>query len=266
MHAVWTKGKLAGRMLPLYENWPAAIFSLLVRRRREPFVVKLRRGVALSVHTRSLDANILDEVWSDKIYTPPRFAIRDGWVVVDVGGHKGIFSTFAATSAKNVRVYTYEASPETFAVLSENMERNHLTNVKVFNLAVSGKDGESVLHFYGDDGQDSLLQRANPHLRPKRETTVKTWSLAHLLREVHSTVNLLKIDIEGMEYEALFSCSAEDLQKVERIALEYHDDTVRVSSSVSELADFLQGKGFTTELVPGREILLAERTAASHAA
>src|SRR5439155_18478279 len=36
----------------------------------------------------------------------PGFSIRDGWVIADVGGHKGIFSVSAATRARNVMVYT----------------------------------------------------------------------------------------------------------------------------------------------------------------
>lgn len=37
-----------------------------------------------------------------------------------------------------------------------------------------------------------------------------------------ATVDLLKIDIEGAEYEVLKSASAETLQRVHRIVLEFH--------------------------------------------
>jgi FkbM family methyltransferase len=256
---VWKKTKLACGMPGLYRNWPLAMLSLIIRERR-PFVVRLRRGVDLCLHAHSLDTYIVNEVWIDRVYTPSAgFAIRDGWVVVDLGGHKGIFSAFAATVAKDVKVYAFEPSPENFVLLSHNIQLNRLSNVKAFNIAVGGQSGESVLHIFPDNGQNSLLQRSNPQLRPISDVTVETWSLSRVLETVASPVNLLKMDIEGMEYEVLFSCPAEHLQKVERIALEYHESVVRTGHSVPELVEFLNRRGFSTHLQPRREILLAER-------
>jgi FkbM family methyltransferase len=196
----------------------------------------------------------------DKVYTPsPRFSIRDGWVVVDVGGHKGIFAVFAATSARDVKVYSFEPSPESFACLSRNIGLNSLSNVKAFNVAVGGRNGESTLNLYEENGQNTLLQRSNPRLHPVGSIKVETWSLVRVLTTVASQVNLLKVDIEGMEYETLFSCPDEYLLRVERIALEYHDSLVRVPHRVFELVEFLNARGFSTHLSPGNDILLAER-------
>lgn len=261
VHKVWSKTKLALRMPGLYSNWPVAMGSLLARERK-PFTVRLRRGVDLSLLARSLDTYIVNEIWIDRIYTPSsRFAIRDGWVVVDLGGHKGIFSVFAATAAKNVKVFAFEPSPENFNLLSHNIALNGLSNVRAFNVAVSGESGESVLHLFPDHGQNTLLQRANQQLRPTSDVTVETWSLARILQEVGAPVNLLKMDVEGMEYETLFSCPPEQLRKIERIALEYHEDVVLTSHRVPELVEFLKQSGFATRLDPAREILLAERLA-----
>jgi len=194
----------------------------------------------------------------DKVYTSsPRFSVRDGWVVIDLGGHKGIFSVFAATSAKDVKVYSFEASPENFAYLSHNISLNNLSNVRAFNVAVGGRDGETTLNLHEDNAQNSLLQRSS--LQSVGSIKVETWSLARVLKTVASQVNLLKMDIEGMEYEALFSCPDEYLQRVERIALEYHDVLVRVPHTVFELIDFLNARGFSTHLSDGNKILLAER-------
>jgi FkbM family methyltransferase len=225
-----------------------------------PVVYHLRDRVELSVRARTYDAAIINEIWIDGVYTSsPGFAILDDWVIADIGGHKGIFSVFAATRARGVKVYTFEPSPENFAVLSHNIQRNKLSNVRAFNVAVGGRDGESILHLYPDNGQNTFLRRSDPALRSIGDIKVETWSMARVLKTIASPVNLLKMDIEGMEYEALLSCPAEDLQTVERIALEYHDDLVRTPHRVSELVAFLNAGGFSTQLHPGREILVAER-------
>jgi FkbM family methyltransferase len=223
-------------------------------------VHRFRNGVELCVRTQTYDLLIINEVWVDRIYTSSAgFEILDDWVVVDVGGHKGIFSVFAASRAKGVKVYAFEAAPDNFAHLSNNLHRNNLSNVKAFNVAVTGEDGETTLHLYPDAGQNSLLQRSDPTLRPLADIKVETWSLARILKDIAAPVNLLKMDIEGMEYEALLSCPPEDLQRVERIALEYHDDLVHTPHGVSTLISFLNANGFSTRLCPGRDILIAEK-------
>jgi FkbM family methyltransferase len=249
----------AWKMPRLYQNWPLAFLSLFAWHRRA-LVFRLRQGVEFRLHAPTYDSYIINEIWMDKVYTPsPEFSIRDGWVVVDVGGHKGIFAVFAATSAKDVKVYSFEASPENFACLSHNVDLNKLSNVKAFNVAVGGQDGESILNLYEESGQNTLLQRSDARLQPVGSVRVETWSLARVLKTAATQVNLLKMDIEGMEYETLFSCPDEYLQRVERIALEYHDVLVRVPHTIDDLVEFLNARGFSTFLSPGSQILLAER-------
>jgi FkbM family methyltransferase len=247
-------------VVQVYRNWSTVFLDRLHLIQRQPIVYRLRDGVELSLQAGSRDRSIIDEIFLNQVYTfSPGFAIRDGWVIADIGGHKGIFAVFAATRARDVKVYTFEPSKENFAQLCDNVERNRLSNVKAFNVAVSGKDGESTLHLHREPGQNSLLQRSDPALRPIGDAKVETWSLARVLKTIASPVSLLKMDIEGMEYESLFSCSAQELQSVERIALEYHEDWVHTPHHVSELVDFLSGRGFRTQLCPGRRILVAQR-------
>ena len=260
LRATLTMTRLVWKIIRVYRDWPTVFLERLHFVRPQPIVYRLRDGVELSLQAGSRDRAIIDEIFLKQVYTcSPGFKIRDGWVVADVGGHKGIFAVFAATRARDVKVYTFEPSPENFARLSHNIQRNKLSNVKAFNVAVGGKDGESTLHLHSEAGQNSLLQRSDPALQPIGDTKVETWSLKRVLQTIGSPVNLLKMDIEGMEYETLFSCSAGDLQTVDRIALEYHDDWVHTSHHVTELLDFLSGRGFRTQLSPGRPILIAER-------
>lgn len=254
--------QLTWRVVQVYRNWPTVFLDRLHFVTSRPIVYRLRDGVELSLHAGSRDRSIIDEIFLNRVYTcTPGFAIRDGWVIADVGGHKGIFAVFAATRARDVKVYAFEPSQENFALLSHNIERNRLSHVKAFNVAVSGKDGESTLHLHREPGQNTLLQRSDPALQAVSDTKVETWSLKRVLKTIASPVSLLKMDIEGMEYETLFSCPTEDLQTVQRIALEYHDDWVHTSHQVYELVDFLNGQGFCTQLSPGRRILVAERKA-----
>src|SRR4030095_3908102 len=144
LHRIWEKIRIGWRMTQLYRNWPMAFLDWLHLIRPRPIVYRLRDGTHLCASTRTYDLYIINEVWLDDVYTSSLgFSIRDGWVIVDIGGHKGIFSIFAATRAKNVMVYPCEPAPANFAQLSYNIQQNELSNVRMFNIAVSGRDGES---------------------------------------------------------------------------------------------------------------------------
>jgi FkbM family methyltransferase len=129
--------------------------------------------------------------------------------------------------------------------------------VKAFNIAVSQAEGERVLHLAAEPVCNSLLMRTDVAMRG--DITVKAWSLERVLRTVGSSVDLLKMDIEGLEYEVLLSCSPQALGVVERIALEYHDKAVSGTHDVSQLSAFLNRNGFSTQLNVTRRILLAQR-------
>jgi len=254
-----SRGWTVWRMARLYRNWPIALLDKLHFLHRRPITYRFWNGVELSVRACTYDSLICKEVWIDKVYScSPGFSIVDDWVIADVGGHIGIFSIFAATRARNVKVYTFEPSSENFVLLSHNIERNKLSNVTAFNVAIGASDGESNLHLYADGGQNSFLQRSTG--LPISDVKIETWSMKTMLNTIASPLNLLKMDIEGMEYEAILSCSLDDLQRIERIALEYHhDDLIRTPHRVSELVDFLRAGGFGVYLHPEREILVAQR-------
>src|SRR5215472_8432081 len=101
--------QMAPKVVGLYRNWPTVFGDRLHLFPSQPVVYRLRSGVELLARTRSYDRQIIDEIFIEQAYTwAPGFRIGDGWVVADVGGHKGIFAVFAATQAKDVLVYTFE--------------------------------------------------------------------------------------------------------------------------------------------------------------
>jgi FkbM family methyltransferase len=182
-------------------------------------------------------------------------AIKDGWTVLDIGGQKGIFSVLAATAAKNVKVYTFEPSPDSFAALTDNIKLNGLSNVTLFNIAVGKTEGKVVLHLASDSVCNSLFVRSDIAVRG--EVVVDAWPLQKILDTIGSPVDLLKMDIEGMEYDALLACPPEALSQIRRIALEYHDYLMSGVYTVRHLSEFLTANGFSVRLNTARRILMA---------
>jgi molybdenum cofactor biosynthesis enzyme MoaA len=65
-----------------------------------------------------------------------------------------------------------------------------------------------------------------------------------------NTIDLLKLDCEGAEYEILFSLPDAEFKKVNRIAMETH---VTESHKTEDLVDFLRNKGYQVNYIANKE-------------
>jgi FkbM family methyltransferase len=142
-----------------------------------------------------------------------QFRPKEGDTVVDIGAHMG---RYTITSSKSVgesgRVIAVEAHPYNFRLLQDNLRLNKLTNVCALNLAVYSKKACLKLYLPDEDlgytGHHSLmtnyLATKNRKQKEGRYIEVQADTLDNLLRSKGiTTVNWIKIDVEGAEYEVL---------------------------------------------------------------
>jgi FkbM family methyltransferase len=142
-----------------------------------------------------------------------QFRPKEGDTVVDIGAHMG---RYTITSSKSVgesgRVIAVEAHPYNFRLLQDNLRLNKLTNVCALNLAVYSKKARLKLYLPDEDlgytGHHSLmtnyLATKNRKQKEGRYIEVQADTLDNLLRSKGiTTVNWIKIDVEGAEYEVL---------------------------------------------------------------
>ena len=248
----------AWRMSRLYENWPLVLLDGLHLVPPWPVVYRLRGGAKLTVLAGSGDIHLINRIWREHFYSPVvELRIGKGWAVADLGSYKGFFSVLAATSAQGVKVYAFEPFPQNFELLRKNVQLNGLSNVKCFNVAIGGRDEKRILHLYPMHNFHTFYTR--PDAAPCGELPVEVWSMRRALGAIDERVDLLKLNIEGMEFEALFSCSPSDLERVERIVLEYHQEDINCGHKVSDLVGFLEMHKFAVQLFPARHVLAAWR-------
>jgi len=127
--------------------------------------------------------------------------------IIDLGAHIGIFSIWAKILYPQTQIYSLEPNAYYFNLLRENIQLNH--SLDQIHASQSACVGES----------------SNRHF-PIRATfpSVPTISLTQILKKNNIKIcNFLKIDIEGSEYEVLYTTPSEILSKIQRISLEYHD-------------------------------------------
>jgi FkbM family methyltransferase len=170
--------------------------------------------------------------------------LQDNWTIIDIGAGLGDFTAYAARHSPHGRVLAYEPFPESFALLQQNVALNNLKNVEMQPYAIAEKAGSLALNIgIGEAVQHSTTQAGAKAIEVQAITLQQVFVEHGLDR-----CDFLKMDIEGGEYAILRGLSVELLKCVQRIALEYHDNTP--AGQHAELVQLLQRNGFQVQVQP----------------
>jgi len=201
-----------------------------------PSVLRLRQGECISLHELT-DLKTFWQIYLRRIYP---VAISDT-VIVDVGANTGLFTLYAARRASHASIVSIEPFPDTFERLVQTVRDHNLTDrVTCLNYAVTGK---SAIYLMPDVPLPSQRRNVVAFAADKAGTQVRGRTLCELLRECSlDRVDLLKMDIEGGEYEALLSAHPDVLRSIRRISLEYHGHSAPYTKQ--QIFDHLYNAGF----------------------
>jgi len=234
-----------------FENWPALAARLAAGRlagRPPGLELRARSGeVACSLPGDRSWRTLVETLGADS-YRLGAMGFPRAPIVVDVGANLGGFTLAMLRTRPLARVLAYEPSPAAFGAARENLARNGvLDRVELQGLAVTGTPAAQVILYEqeGDLCTSSTVERSGEAPdRGLRAVTVPARSLTELLTIIDSRVDLLKLDVEGGEYDIVVGSAPAVFRSVERIVLEYH----RVPGhDVGELATHLAAAGFVWE-------------------
>jgi len=217
----------------------------------------VERGSELAVYVP--DEEILTlcrELILDRVYERCGLSLADcTGTVVDAGAHVGVFSLRAARWAH--RVVSIEADPVNLAVLELNLRRNAVANVAArraalwhepssdLQLTASHHSGGGVVAT-GGAGAGTAPGATAAAVPPLAAVT-----LDQVIEEV-GPIDLLKLDIEGAEFEVL--ATSRHLDRVRRIAGEIHLDDEH-DDRLDTLTEHLRRAGFDVDVVEEAELL-----------
>lgn len=187
-------------------------------------ILKSRSGLNIAIRHNKWDAKIIWEQFIDRGYLA-RFRLPAGRppVVVDIGSYIGDFALYCAHEL-GAQVVAYEPAQENFTMLAKNLDLNpHLadrvtavnrgvaaTPEIVANVQIIGREIHVSSAWYADD--PATEQR-----------TFACDALPELLdRHGLPSVDLLKIDCEGGEYEIIATTPNECYDRIGSIVYEWH--------------------------------------------
>lgn len=159
---------------------------------------------------------------------------------VDVGANVGIFTAF--WSRLFSRFICVEASKANCERMEFNFKRMGVVHALIMRRAAWSDSTGGFKLGYGSDkkrpGDCGLWTSASPH---SEYEIVPTISLEDILKEAGlESVDLLKVDIEGSEYEFLYD---KDLTKINNIVVELHPQACG-KDKIDSLVEYIISCGF----------------------
>lgn len=179
------------------------VYHLKVEKKSFDFYLRTFKG----------DIDIFYEVFLKKTYAEHLSILKkEPHIIIDLGAHIGITSTYLSLKYPEAKIYAVEASAENFEILKNNTKS--FKNIVCIHAAAYFEDG--FVNF--SHNELSYNQRIS-------ETGISTQAISiESLKETYnlSNIDLMKIDIEGGEIE-LLSKNNFWLSTVENIIIEIHN-------------------------------------------
>lgn len=161
--------------------------------------------------------------------------------ILDVGANLGFSIGYFKKQFPDAQITAFEADPQIFRLLKNNVLSNNLSNVSLINGAAWIHDGK--LEFFQDHSQGGSLIKTKLHT-DKIET--KCYDIKKFVD--NSQWDLLKIDVEGAEIE-IIKHLADSIHKFKLVFIEYHEDKNK-TGRLSDILGILERTEFKYSLFP----------------
>jgi FkbM family methyltransferase len=219
-------GGMRKRIKSLYHRYFArSIYSLLriwqpilhLKQRTffDKFNIKTKDGITFSLYNNAFKLET-ELFWCGFEKSPWERKTREIWsalakkskVILDIGANTGIFSVLAKAYNPSAEVHAFEPQPNVYRVLKKNSDNNQF-DIHCHLLALSDEAGE--LPFYNTgfstfEANNTTHGSLNKEWRTEHQHSivVKVERLDQFVeRNEIGLIDLIKIDVETLEYEVL---------------------------------------------------------------
>jgi FkbM family methyltransferase len=164
---------------------------------------------------------------------------------IDVGANVGFYSLLAATQSSTLRVISCEPSASTFQRLTDSVRRNGLTErITLLQTALGRTLGQATLHARTiGTGGESLIAMADERIAKSQRVAIRTLDDIAEEYKLKGRKTLIKIDVEGFEYEVL--AGAQEWRKVSVAPMIFFESWDTAPVAPSRLIKELRADGYT---------------------
>ncbi len=172
----------------------------------------------------------LKEIFAEKIYFQ---RLPENAYILDCGANIGLSVIYLKKLCPTARIKAFEPDPANFELLQKNIRSYGLKDVEVVQAAIWR--AETTLHFQSAGSMGSSID-------PNASADGIAVEAVRLKEQINQSVDFLKIDIEGAEYEVIRDV-ADKLKHVKQLFLEYHGRYDQ-NNELLEILEIVRQAGF----------------------
>jgi len=175
--------------------------------------------------------------------------VTGNMICLDIGANEGYFTTLMAKQCKYV--YSFEAEPRNYAILSANCHEQKLDNVTARSVIVSDNDGWGKLYLcIGDyNGADGMHR-----IYPSKWCSDIAISVPSITIDKYlecAAIDFIKMDIEGSELGALKGMQRMLEKDRPLLLMEFHPPSIEeYGSDPRDVYDFMINLNYDIRLGP----------------
>ena len=179
--------------------------------------------------------------------------INSGDTVIDVGAHIGEYTLLGAKLVgEKGFIISVEPDHDTIKSLKENIILNNFKNCLVLEKAVGKKIETKPLYKISEEDIYGYLDPYVKNKKLKKYSEIEVTTIDEIILSNNlDSVNLLKIDVEGFEYEVLLGCNnALKNNKIKKIIVETHSEYLKAKGiDEDSIYTLLKEHGFTIKKI-----------------
>jgi len=220
-------------------SWvPYNLISKLKSRKRNPLLLDFRKlGIPKSFKFYFLekDLGLSNQLNSFGFREPINLKysydfIKKEDIVLDIGSNLGLFPLLAYNAK---RIIAVEPIKECIPLLKKNLKENKIwKKIRVIKMAV-GKEGKLRIKKEDKINLSRIVEK-----KTKGAVEIKSKPLIYFIKKYKA--NVLRIDVEGYEYEILYKKIP---KKINKIAMEFHTALLG-KKRVPEIMNYFEKEGF----------------------
>ena len=205
-----------------------------------------RNGLNIVCRGGTNDWGVVHELYFKGVYNRAMSYVRGlpgRPVILDFGANIGLFSLMVAVTHAGAEIHAYEPGPPNFRLLEINRLANAALEKRIHlhNQAVGAETRVAEWIF---DDQNPAASGFYGQTGDRFPVPIRAFS--EIIQALPGEIALVKIDIEGAEYELLAGTPPETWQRIQAVSIEIHDDPKKLGSPENFLRT-LRGLGFKVE-------------------
>lgn len=178
------------------------IYHFILRPLVQGYILLQGHKVYVDMRDNVITQHLLnDGVWEKYETELFKILVKKGMVVVDIGANIGWYTLIAAKLVgKKGKVYAFEPDPDNCALLKKNVQINGYKNVIIEQKAILNRWGTIRLFLSSSNLGDHRTYDSHDG---RKWITVKGITLDEYFRNKPDRIDIIKLDIQGAEMEAL---------------------------------------------------------------